>query len=92
MISAARVAELSGGLLSEAAPVRVNRAVVEHDVVLLVGPVFWLGGSPGQIEPGLIRFFSPPGGLQEVRPTALNTPTTACSWARRSRMSRATAA
>jgi nickel-dependent lactate racemase len=39
-ISAARTAELSNGMLSEDVPVRVNRAVVEHDVTLIVGPVF----------------------------------------------------
>ena len=35
-----RVAELSGGLLRESVDVRLNRAVVEHDVALVVGPVF----------------------------------------------------
>ncbi len=39
-IPAERVAELSGGLLAETVPVRINRAVVEHDVALVVGPVF----------------------------------------------------
>ncbi|GAB7191762.1 lactate racemase domain-containing protein [Kineococcus sp. NUM-3379] len=39
-VPAARVAELSGGLLRQDVPVRVNRAVVEHDVVLVAGPVF----------------------------------------------------
>ena len=39
-ISAERVAELSGGLLSVPARVALNRAVVEHDVALVVGPVF----------------------------------------------------
>jgi nickel-dependent lactate racemase len=39
-ISADRIAELSGGRLRHAAAVRVNRAVVEHDVTLIVGPVF----------------------------------------------------
>jgi nickel-dependent lactate racemase len=34
-----RVAELSGGLLREAVEVRVNRAAVDSDVVLVVGPV-----------------------------------------------------
>ena len=38
-LSAARVAELSGGLLREPVPVRVNRAVTEHDVTLIAGPV-----------------------------------------------------
>lgn len=40
VLSADRVAELSGGRLREAVPVRINRAVVEHDVALVVGPVF----------------------------------------------------
>lgn len=39
-VTAARLAELSGGLLAEDVPVRLNRAVVEHDVTLIVGPVF----------------------------------------------------
>jgi len=39
-ISAERVGELSGGMLSEEVPVRINRAIVEHDVALVVGPVF----------------------------------------------------
>jgi nickel-dependent lactate racemase len=40
VIPEARVAELSGGLLSESVDVRLNRAVVDHDVALVVGPVF----------------------------------------------------
>ncbi|MGY1773155.1 lactate racemase domain-containing protein [Blastococcus sp. SYSU D00813] len=39
-IPAERVAELSDGRLSESVDVRLNRAVVEHDVALVVGPVF----------------------------------------------------
>ena len=39
-ISADRIAELSGGMLRHTARVRINRAVVEHDVTLIVGPVF----------------------------------------------------
>lgn len=39
-ISADRVAELSGGVLRHEVVVRLNRAVVEHDVTLIVGPVF----------------------------------------------------
>jgi len=38
-IPAARVAELSGGRLSVDVPVLLNRAVVEHDIALVVGPV-----------------------------------------------------
>lgn len=39
-VSAERVGEISGGLLHREVDVRLNRAVVEHDVVLVVGPVF----------------------------------------------------
>jgi nickel-dependent lactate racemase len=39
-IPAARTSELSGGLLDEPVDVRLNRAVAEHDVTLVVGPVF----------------------------------------------------
>jgi nickel-dependent lactate racemase len=40
VLTAGRIAELSGGLLEHATRVRINRAVVEHDVTLIVGPVF----------------------------------------------------
>jgi nickel-dependent lactate racemase len=40
VIDAHRIGELSNGLLHEPVDVRVNRAVVEHDVTLIVGPVF----------------------------------------------------
>ncbi|MGE5763608.1 MAG: lactate racemase domain-containing protein [Mycobacterium leprae] len=39
-IGAARIAELSDGMLHVDVRVRLNRAVVEHDVTLIVGPVF----------------------------------------------------
>jgi nickel-dependent lactate racemase len=39
-ISAERIAELSEGMLEHTAHVRINRNVVEHDVTLIVGPVF----------------------------------------------------
>jgi nickel-dependent lactate racemase len=39
-IPAERIAELSDGMLHHTAHVRINRAVVEHDVTLIVGPVF----------------------------------------------------
>jgi nickel-dependent lactate racemase len=35
-----RVAQLSGGLLHRGVDVRINRAIVEHDVTLILGPVF----------------------------------------------------
>jgi nickel-dependent lactate racemase len=40
VISAEEVSAISGGRLSREVDVRVNRAVVEHDVVLIAGPVF----------------------------------------------------
>src|SRR5205085_7406189 len=39
-VPAQRVRELSGGRLDRAVDVRLNRAVAEHDVALVVGPVF----------------------------------------------------
>ena len=39
-IGAERIRELSGGMLDQGVDVRINRAVVEHDVTLIVGPVF----------------------------------------------------
>jgi nickel-dependent lactate racemase len=39
-ISAERVSELSEGRLVQSVDVRLNRAVVEHDVTIVVGPVF----------------------------------------------------
>jgi lactate racemase len=39
-ISAERIAELSDGMLEHTAHVRINRAVVEHDLTLILGPVF----------------------------------------------------
>ncbi|RKS75254.1 nickel-dependent lactate racemase [Motilibacter peucedani] len=39
-IPADRIAELSGGLLHTGVDVKLNRAVAEHDVALVVGPVF----------------------------------------------------
>ena len=40
VISADEVATISGGRLAQDVDVRINRAVVEHDVVLIAGPVF----------------------------------------------------
>lgn len=39
-IDAETISELSGGRLAEEVDVRVNRHVVEHDVTMVVGPVF----------------------------------------------------
>lgn len=62
-ISADRVGELSNGLLHEGVDVRLNRAVVEHDVNLVVGPVFpheVVGFSGGN------KYFFPGVAGQEV--------------------------
>ncbi len=40
IIPAARIGTLSGGLLHAAVDVKLNRAVAEHDIALVVGPVF----------------------------------------------------
>ena len=58
-----RVAELSGGLLAESVDVRLNRAVVEHDLTLVLGPVFpheVVGFSGGN------KYFFPGVAGQEV--------------------------
>lgn len=39
-IPAAEVAEITGGLLSDEVPVRVNRLVLDYDATLVLGPVF----------------------------------------------------
>jgi len=39
-IGADRIAELSDGMLTHSCRVRINHAVVEHDVTVIVGPVF----------------------------------------------------
>jgi nickel-dependent lactate racemase len=39
-LTADRIAELSGGLLRHSVQVRINRAVVDHDVTLILSPVF----------------------------------------------------
>jgi nickel-dependent lactate racemase len=62
-IPASRVHELSGGRLDRAVDVRLNRAVVEHDVALVVGPVFpheVVGFSGGN------KYFFPGVGGQDV--------------------------
>ena len=65
-ISAERVAELSDGRFHQSVEVVLNRAVVEHDVSLVVGPVFphevvgFSGGNkyffPGVAGPEVINF------------------------------------
>ncbi len=39
-IARAEMEGISGGLLSEEVPVTINRAVLEHDLVIILGPVF----------------------------------------------------
>jgi nickel-dependent lactate racemase len=62
-IPAERIAQLSDGRLRESVDVRLNRAVVEHDVALVVGPVFpheVVGFSGGN------KYFFPGVAGQEV--------------------------
>jgi nickel-dependent lactate racemase len=62
-ISGERLAQLSGGRLHQGVSVRLNRAVVEHDVALVVGPVFpheVVGFSGGN------KYFFPGVGGQDV--------------------------
>ena len=62
-IAPERVAELSEGRLHEGVDVRINRAVVEHDLALVVGPVFpheVVGFSGGN------KYFFPGVSGQEV--------------------------
>jgi nickel-dependent lactate racemase len=62
-ISAGRIDELSGGRLKIGVDVRLNRAIVEHDVALVVGPVFpheVVGFSGGN------KYFFPGVSGQEV--------------------------
>ena len=39
-ITSAEMEEISRGLLSEEVPVTINKAVLEHDLVIILGPVF----------------------------------------------------
>ena len=39
-ITRAKMEEISAGLLSEEVPVTINRAVLKHDLVIILGPVF----------------------------------------------------
>jgi nickel-dependent lactate racemase len=62
-IGADRIAELSEGRLRQSVDVRLNRAVVEHDVTLVVGPVYpheVVGFSGGN------KYFFPGVSSQEV--------------------------
>ncbi|MGE5257383.1 MAG: lactate racemase domain-containing protein [Hyphomicrobiales bacterium] len=65
--SAAEVAEISGGLLSEEVPIDINREILDYDLILIVGPVFphevvgFSGGAkylfPGISGGGFLHFF-----------------------------------
>jgi len=62
-VSAERIGELSGERMHESVEIRLNRAVVEHDVALVVGPVFpheVVGFSGGN------KYFFPGVAGQEV--------------------------
>src|SRR4029450_2878636 len=62
-IGADRIAELSEGRFQQSVDVRLNRAVVEHDLTLVVGPVFpheVVGFSGGN------KYFFPGVSSQEV--------------------------
>jgi nickel-dependent lactate racemase len=62
-VAAARLAELSEGQLSLDVPVLLNRAVVEHDIALVVGPVLpheVVGISGGN------KYFFPGAGGQKI--------------------------
>lgn len=62
-IPAGQIAEISGGLLEREVEVRLNRMVVEHDLVVVCGPVFpheVVGFSGGN------KYFFPGVGGQEV--------------------------
>ena len=39
-ISGAEIAQISGGILNEAVPVRINRRVLDYDQIIICGPVF----------------------------------------------------
>ena len=66
-IPAARIAELSHGLMAENVPLTINRAIRDYDQLLILGPVFphevagFSGGSkylfPGISGPEMIDFF-----------------------------------
>ncbi|MBL8851114.1 MAG: DUF2088 domain-containing protein [Planctomycetaceae bacterium] len=72
-LTAMETAEISGGLLSEDVPVKINAQVQNYDVLLVVGPVFphevvgFSGGNkyffPGISGPELLNFFHWLGAL-----------------------------
>jgi nickel-dependent lactate racemase len=72
-IARGRVEELSSGMMHEPVPVTINRAVLDYDVVLIVGPTFphevvgFSGGNkylfPGIAGPEIIDMFHWLGAL-----------------------------
>ncbi|MFN6540278.1 MAG: lactate racemase domain-containing protein [Nostoc sp. EkiNYC01] len=63
VISAAEIAEISGGMLHQEVDVRVNKLVTEYDLIIICGPVFpheVVGFSGGN------KYFFPGIGGQEV--------------------------
>ena len=66
-LSAAEISRLTGGLFAVDVPVQVNKAILDYDVLLIVGPVFphevvgFSGGNkyifPGISGPELLNFF-----------------------------------
>jgi nickel-dependent lactate racemase len=73
MLSREETAEISGGLLSEEVPVRINAQIRNYDVLLVLGPVFphevvgFSGGNkyffPGISGPEVLNFFHWLGAL-----------------------------
>jgi len=72
-LTVAETDEISGGLLAEEVPVRINSRVQDYDILLVVGPVFphevvgFSGGNkyffPGISGPELLNFFHWLGAL-----------------------------
>ncbi|MCA8988380.1 MAG: DUF2088 domain-containing protein, partial [Planctomycetaceae bacterium] len=73
MLTPEETAEISGGLMSEEVPVKINKKVLDYDLLLIVGPVFphevvgFSGGNkyffPGISGPELLNFFHWLGAL-----------------------------
>jgi nickel-dependent lactate racemase len=72
-IPSATVAELSAGRMTDPVPVTINRAILDYDVVLIIGPTFphevvgFSGGNkylfPGIAGPAIINMFHWLGAL-----------------------------
>ncbi len=73
VLSKAETEEISQGLLSEEVPVKINKRILDYDLLLVVGPVFphevvgFSGGNkyffPGITGPELLNFFHWLGAL-----------------------------